>query len=206
MLPNEDMNELTSLIIAGDEAGVRTLLECNPSLAMTGAEIGATRQTAPSHFLGELGHYIYAGDTPLHIAAAAYWAGVVRCLVQYGADVNAQNRRGARPLHYAVDGRPGSHRWNPEAQGQTVIALIDLGADPDATNKDGVSPLHRAVRNRCSSAVAALLQGGADPNLPNRRGSAPLRLATIPAGRGGSGSPEAKAEQEKIVAMLQAAG
>jgi ankyrin repeat protein len=75
-----------------------------------------------------------------------------------------------------------------------VAALLAAGADPNATDKSGVAPLHRAVRTRCAAAVAALLDGGADPRLPNRRGSTPLQLANRATGRGGSGSPEAKAE------------
>lgn len=196
------MDRLNSLIVAGDEAAVRALLDGHAASASAGAAIGATRHTAASYWSAELGHYIYAGDTPMHVAAAGYRANIVRCLLEYGADVEAENRRGARPLHYAVDGQPGDARWNPRAQAQTVATLIELGANPNATNKDGVTALHRAIRNRCSAAVAALLAGGADANLPNKRGTSPLRLATLTTGRGGSGSTAAKAEQEKILAML----
>jgi hypothetical protein len=51
--------------------------------------------------------------------------------------------------------------------------------------------------------VRALLAGGADPQLTNRRGSTPLMLATRSTGRGGSGSPEARAQQEEIVRLLE---
>jgi hypothetical protein len=50
--------------------------------------------------------------------------------------------------------------------------------------------------------VAALLAGGADPERPNRNGSTPRALATRPTGRGGSGSPEARAQQREIVDLL----
>ena len=45
----------------------------------------------------------------------------------------ARNRRGAEPLHYAVDGVPGSRSWDPAAQAATVASLIDAGADPNST-------------------------------------------------------------------------
>jgi ankyrin repeat protein len=86
----------------------------------------------------------------------------VQKLIATGANVRARRRRGAEPLHYAVDGMPGSLKWSPPAQAATVTRLIEAGADPNATNKSGVTPLHRAVRTRCSAAVKALLEGGAD--------------------------------------------
>jgi len=127
-------------------------------------------------------------------------------LLAMGAGVDARNRRGAEPLHYAADGSPGSDSWNPAAQAAVIAALIAAGADPNATDTSGVAPLHRAVRTRCSAAVRALLDGGADPRLPNRSGSTPLKLATRPTGRGGSGSPDAKAQQAEIVAILEQHG
>lgn len=80
--------------------------------------------------------------------------------------------------------------------------LIRAGADPDAVDKSGVAPLHRAVRTRCGPAVQALLDGGADPMLANKSGSTPMKLATQATGRGGSGSPDAKAQQALIVEVL----
>jgi ankyrin repeat protein len=127
----------------------------------------------------------------------------VQKLIATGASVRARNRRGAEPLHYAVDGIPGSGKWNPSAQAATVNHLIEAGADPDATDKSGVTPLHRAVRTRCAAAVKALLEGGADRRLKNKNGSTPMMLATQNTGRGGSGSCEAKAQQELIVRLLQ---
>jgi hypothetical protein len=76
--------------------------------------------------------------------------------------------------------------------------------DPDAVAAGGVTPLHRAVRNRCSAAVRALLDAGADPRRANENGSTATKLAGLTTGRGGTGSPEAKAEQAKILSMLAA--
>lgn len=77
-----------------------------------------------------------------------------------------------------------------------------MGADPDAVATGGVTPLHRAVRNRCAAAVRALLDAGADPHRANNNGSTAIMLAQWTTGRSGSGSPEAKAEQEKILSIL----
>ena len=53
--------------------------------------------------------------------------------------------------------------------------------------------------------VRALIDG-ADPRTPNRDGSTPLLLATRNSGRGGSGSPEAKAQQKEILSLLMEHG
>ena len=149
---------------------------------------------------------MYGGDTALHIAAAAYEELVARELVKAGALVTAANRRGAQPLHYAVDGGPGSARWNPLVQQATVRCLVELGAEPNTADKNGTTPLHRAVRNRCAAAVEALLDLGADPQATNGRGSTPGQLASLTTGRGGSGSAQAKAQQQEILRLLHAAG
>ena len=146
---------LVRTIVTADDTVAFRLLAANTVLANASFEVGATRQTAETFYLEEIGHYIYAGDTALHLAAAAYRQEIVPKLIATGANVRARNRRGAEPLHYAVDGMPGSRRWNPPAQAATVARLLAAGADPNATDKSGVTPLHRAVRTRrcrkCSS-------------------------------------------------------
>lgn len=111
---------LARAIADGDRARASELLAAAPELASARLEVGASRQAAAEHFITEIGHYMYRGDTALHIAAAAYEAGLVRELVNAGAIIGAANRRGAEPLHYAVDGGPGSARWNPKSQAETV--------------------------------------------------------------------------------------
>jgi Ankyrin repeats (many copies)/Ankyrin repeat len=160
------------------------------------------RVDSDDFWLAEIGHYVYVGDTALHVAAAGYATKVAQALIAVGADVAARNRRGAAPLHYAADGLPGAPGWNPAAQAATVAVLIAAGADPNAVDNSGVTALHRAVRTRCAAAVAALLEGGADPERPNRNGTTPLLLATRTTGRGGSGSPAARAQQREIIQLL----
>jgi ankyrin repeat protein len=135
------------------------------------------------------------------MAAAAKQTRIAEELISRGADVRARSRRGAEPLHYAVDGGPGSPVWDPNEQIMIIARLIRAGADPNATHKSGVAPLHRAVRNRCAAAVRALIEGGADPRAPNRNGSTPILLATLNTGKSGSGSPGAKEQQREILRM-----
>jgi hypothetical protein len=193
-------------IARGDAAVTSELWAGAPELALARLAIGASRQGAGDYFLDEIAHHVYAGDTALHVAAAAYAMRLARELIEAGAIVGSANRRGAQPLHYAVDGMPGSARWNPVAQGETVRCLVELGADPNVVDKNGTTPLHRAVRNRCAAAVAALLDAGADPHVKNGRGSTAIRLAHLTTGRGGSGSTYAKTQQQEILGLLNASG
>jgi Ankyrin repeats (many copies)/Ankyrin repeat len=192
---------LALAIVAGDAATTLRLLATSRSLASASFVEGVTRQTANA-YRDEIGHYFYAGDTALHIAAGKYQTEIVQELIALGADVRARNRLGAEPLHAAAVGTPGSHTWNPDAQEATIASLIEAGADPNAVDKNGVTPLHRAVRTRCAAAVTALLARGADAGRTNKHGSTPMLLATQNTGRGGTGSQEAKAQQREILRLL----
>lgn len=202
MSSSDDLLELAHSIARRDAAGARSLRD-EPTLARAVFSGGASRQSPSPWFLDEIKHYVYAGDTLLHVAAASYDLAIAKSLLAAGADVRARNRRGAEPLHYAADGGPGLATWDPKGQAAIVDFLVASGADPNALDESGVAPLHRAVRTRCTRAVRALLAGGADRNLANANGSTPIDLARATTGRGGSGSPEAKAEQLKIVRLLE---
>ncbi len=195
--------KMVRAIVAGDVAGVAALLGASPQLATACFHTGATRQVAKKYFLAEIGRYVYAGDTALHIAAAGYQTEIVRQLITAGANIQARNRFGDEPLHSPAVGSAGSSAWNPSAQAATITFLIQAGADPNAITKSGVTPLHRAVRTRCAAAVRTLLECGADPGSENKSGSTPMLLAIQNTGRGGTGSPEAKSQQQEIIRLLE---
>ncbi len=96
---------------------------------------GATREDAQTYWFAEIRHYVYAGDTGLHVAAAAYRPAAAKSLIATGADVGARNRRGAEPLHYAADG----NATDPTAQRKVIEQLIAAGADPNRRDKSGVA-------------------------------------------------------------------
>lgn len=189
-------------VVKGDIIEVSAQLAANPSLATALAVEGTTRQDSSNFFFSDIAHYLYAGDSALHMAAAAYCRPVAELLISHGADYRARNRRGAEPLHYASDANHGDLK----AQAETIAYLLSVGANPNAQDKSGVSPLHRAVRTRSLPAVQALLDGGADPNGPNKAGSTPLHLALIPSGRKGSGSEQAREQQKGIIDILREHG
>src|SRR5262245_39314505 len=193
-----DFLDFVRLVVNGNVGDVSRRLAANPTLATARAEAGATRQGATDFFFREIAHYLYAGDTALHMAAAAFRRPHAELLVVHGADWRAKNRRGAQPLHYAAD----ANHWEPTAQAETIEYLLSVGADPNALDKSGVAPLHRAVRTRSLPAVRALLDGGANPIAANKTGSTPLHLAVQTTGRGGSGSEHARQQQAGIIRLL----
>jgi hypothetical protein len=173
-----------------------------PGSVEAAIRIGASRQEASTFFLDDIRHYVYAGDTALHIAAASHQLEIAQTIVGRGGRTDVRNRRGAEPLHYAADGNPATSQPEATTQAAVVEYLIVAGAAPNALDASGVAPLHRAVRTRCSAAVRALLDNGADPRLKNKRGSTPLHLAVQNTGRSDSGAAVAKDEQGRIVALL----
>ncbi len=194
--------DLIRCIVDDDFDAAERLLGVNPELAVMAAPIGATRQESVEHFFPEISHYLYGGDTALHMAAAACSCRLAELLVSHAADPRAKNRRGAEPLHYAADG----NQAEPQAQAGMVEYLIKIGADPIAVDKSGVAPLHRAIRRRSLSAVRALLDGGSSVGQRNRSGSTPLHLAVQNTGASGSGSDAAHEQQAEIIKLLIARG
>jgi ankyrin repeat protein len=193
-----DFSQLIQSIVRGDLEAVSHAIDADPSLVVHASAHGAARANAEAFFLREISHYLYVGDTALHIAAAAFQRDVADVLLRRGANCRARNRRGAEPVHYAAD----TNHWNPVAQAATLVRLLQAGADSNATERSGVAPLHRAVRTRCAAAVRVLLEHGANPRQPNRGGGTPLLLALQTTGRGGSGTDRAKAQQLEIVQLL----
>ena len=83
---------------------------------------------------------------PLHYAADGYINGpawdekrqvkTILCLLEAGAEANAQDTNGAAPLHRAVRTRCAA----------AVQCLLQAGADPTLRNKSGSTPFHLAVQ------------------------------------------------------------
>ena len=106
------------------------------------------------------------GATALHHAAGFGPIGNLQLLVDRGAEVNARNRRGSTPLHWAI---------HDEAK---VRLLLSKGANVNAKQALGRTPLYlAAMLGNGVSTMRLLLAGGADPNLASANGQTPLMMA-----------------------------
>ena len=188
----DPFQSLVKTILDDDRVRAKELLKQNAALAKAGA-VKALLAT-------EIAHWIYEGDTALHVAAAGYRVEIAKLLLDAGADVGAaMNHRRSQPLHYAADGCLENPNWDAGRQVAIICLLIKAGADLHAQDKNGATPLHRAVRTRCADAVKFLLDASSDATLRNSPGSTPFHLAVQNTGRGGSGAEKAKAAQREII-------
>lgn len=196
----DPLTKLLEAIVEDDWRSAQALLEQDPTLAKRVIEKAKL-------YNSKIAHWIYVGDTALHLAAAGHRARMVRLLLQAGAAPNAaNNHRRSGPLHYAADGYVISPAWNQNNQVETIDCLLEAGARIHLQDKNGATPLHRAVRTRCAAAVRCLLRAGSDPTIRNKPGSTPFHLAVQNTGRGGSGAPVAINAQREIINEFLSAG
>ena len=194
------MNTLLRAIVADDRKAVKALLKADHGLATC-----LVRQ--PKLYRSGIFHWLYMGDTALHLAAAGYRVEITRMLLEAGAEPNAAaNRRRSTPLHYAADGFITGPAWKPDRQVASLSCLLEAGANIHCQDRNGATPLHRAVRTRCAAAVRLLLQAGADPKLRNKPGSTPFHLAVQNTGRGGTGAAGALHAQREIIRNFLSVG
>jgi ankyrin repeat protein len=133
-----------------------------------------------------------------------HWAtgdDVIKYLASLGLDVNARDKRGWTPLHYAVD-RQGcddiktlvslgasmivgdAHDKSPfhlaAEKGfiDVIRVLVSLGADVNAP-KSGCTALYTAVEEKHVNAVRVLAQLGANVNSPTPNKISPLCQAAL---------------------------
>jgi Ankyrin repeats (many copies)/Ankyrin repeat len=187
------MNNVLTAIVDDDRRAVQALLKVDGGLA-------ARLIRKPKLYDSKIFHWIYSGDTALHLAAAGYRVEIVRLLLAAGANPNAAtNHRSSSPLHYAADGFISSPAWDAKRQVETICCLLDKGANIHSQDKNGATPLHRAVRTRCAAAVRCLLRAGSEPTSKNKSGSTPFHLAVQNTGRGGTGAAAAVSAQREII-------
>src|SRR5438093_9308176 len=127
------MDKIIAAIVNDDVPSLKTLLAAEKEVV--------TRLVDREQFL-EFGifHWIYVGDSPLHVASAGYRVRVVQLLLASGADPDAAaNRRRATPLHYAADGFITGPAWNPHDQVSTLRLLFEAGAKLDSRDRNGAT-------------------------------------------------------------------
>src|SRR5437764_1054005 len=127
------MNKLLAAIVDDDVSAVKRLLRADAGLATQLIE-------KPKLYQSKIFHWIYVGDTALHLAAAGYRVQIVRLLLAAGADPNAaKNMRKSSPLHYAADGFVTGPAWNEKKQVATIRCLLQKGADIHLQDMNGAT-------------------------------------------------------------------
>jgi hypothetical protein len=157
------------------------------------------------YFLIPIRHYLYTGDTALHVAGAVHHRGVAETLIAQGAAVRARNQR---EPNLSTTPRAGTRAGR-------------LGFECAA--RDDLLP-HRCWRRprrdrqeRCSAAASSrkdpkLGRGqhthrpGADVLLMNKSGSTPPPPGCPKHAQGQVGSEPAKEEQHRIIVLAIGAG
>jgi len=187
------MESLLQAIVDDDRPRVDQILTADPALA-------TSRIKEDIQYDDRIVHWLYIGDTALHLAAAGYCIEIVQLLLATGANPNAaMNRRKSTPLHYAADGYIHAPSWDEKRQSKAIQCLLEAGAAINAQDSNGATPLHRAVRTRCAAAVKCLLDAGSDATIGNKSGSTPFHLAVQNTGRGTTGEDDVQAAQQQII-------
>jgi ankyrin repeat protein len=122
-------------------------------------------------------------------AAIAWDVPRMRLLLEFGADVNAEDGGGHNPLYRVANGA------GPEEVGTAALALlIAHGADVNqVTGVGGMTPLHMSARRGTTRIAEALLDAGAEIEARDKNGETPLRRAV-------------NCNQESVVSLLLSRG
>ena len=156
---------------------------------------------------------IEGGETALHIMSRGKYdseehrVGIVRLLLERGADVSARSKNAFTPLHSAVlNGRlevarvlldRDANAKLETKEGETALhivsrgeydseehrlgiarLLLEHGVDVHAPNKYLSTPLHQAAFGGRLEITQLLLDCGANPNVENKQGRTPLHLVS----------------------------
>jgi ankyrin repeat protein len=100
----------------------------------------------------------FLGTVPVIIAAGAGRTGIVKLLLESGADKDDADDEGKNVLMHAIEG--GAE--------ECALFLINAGADVNALCNDRETPLFYAARKGMTAAAARLIKRGVDLNIRNR--------------------------------------
>jgi len=133
---------------------------------------------------------LYAGVTPLHIAAALNRVELTSFLIERGAEIDARTKGGFTPLHWAA----------ARNAADTTELLLEHGADMNATTRNGITPLHWAANNNSTNVVQLFLARGAKPLPVTNSGMTPLHWAVMNESQGAAVSLAFQAVTDQMAA------
>jgi len=192
---------LHAAVLRGDLETVKVLLghKADPNARVT----KGYRSRSFSHDL-VLGTDLVSA-TPFFLAAKFADVGIMRVLVDGGADPLATTKDGTTPLMAAAGlgwrdatDRRGRDMFDADTVGldessglESVKLAMELGGDVNAVNQSGDTAMHGAASRGLNPIVQFLADHGAKLDVKNKRAQTPLSLAI------GRRSPEAAGPQPK---------
>ena len=114
--------------------------------------------------------------TPLHQAAAKSNYQIVKTLLSFGANVNAQDAYHNTPLRICCSN--SSIFATLDSFKQTIQILLDDGANINAATISNTTGLHSVVKSGNIDAIQFLLAHGADPTIRTTKGLYPADLTS----------------------------
>ena len=159
--------------------------ETRPELFNAGTTVCSTeRSTLPASYHSCSIHTVQAikdhvadvnainnrGQSPLWLASCDGQDGLVKILLDTGADPSITDKYRDSCLHAAIHGQCST---------ETILEILDHGAhvNINMVNKDGATPLLLACGTAQAEAVKLLLKAKADPNISYADGDASLHAA-----------------------------
>lgn len=124
-----------------------------------------------------------AGATPFLLAADRADTGLMRVLLELGADPLVPNFNNTTPLMAAAGvgtTSPDEEAGDESEALEAVNLLLDLGADIDSVDSNGDTAMHGAAYNAYPLVAKLLAKRGSDPQVwknPNKAGGTPLFIA-----------------------------
>lgn len=105
------------------------------------------------------------------LMAASYYGdtGIMKALLEAGADVDAFNNEGDTALMFAL--------WDPSPKTDAVKLLLKFDADIEVMNDNGMTPLILATRNNHKESLLLLIRAGADLEVQGKHGRTALAYA-----------------------------
>lgn len=107
------------------------------------------------------------GFTTLQMAAQKGYSGIVKDLLEAGADPDLRGKRNTIALSFALGNK---HSICAEL-------ILNYDANPNLCDDEGFSPLHYATRSELTQSIKILIEMGADMNQMNIDGLTPLMMA-----------------------------
>ncbi|XP_061410032.1 E3 ubiquitin-protein ligase MIB1 isoform X1 [Lethenteron reissneri] len=144
----------------------------------------------------------FAGHTALQAASQNGHVDIIKALLKYKVDLEAEDKDGDRAVHHAAFGDEGAvmealqrggadlnarnkRRQTPlhiavnKGHLQVVKTLLDLDSHPSLQDSEGDTPLHDAISKKRDDMLSVLIDAGADVSLTNNNGFNALHHASL---------------------------